>query len=52
MPTITIDMDKKCKKCGKGGALPNGYCMNCFTKYKLPGILKKMKRERTNANKH
>lgn len=26
---IHIDMDKKCKECGKGGATPSGYCMAC-----------------------
>lgn len=46
MPTITIDMDKKCIKCAESGALPNGYCLPCFTKYKLPGILKKIKRKK------
>ena len=52
MPTITIDMDKKCKKCGEDGALPNGYCLPCFTKHELPGILNRLKRERNEQNKH
>lgn len=30
--TITIDMDKKCAECGKGGAVDNGLCMGCTTK--------------------
>jgi hypothetical protein len=30
--TITIDMDKKCVECGKGGAVPSGICMKCTTK--------------------
>lgn len=30
--TITIDMDKKCAECGKGGAVPSGICMKCTTK--------------------
>jgi len=32
MITIEIDMDRKCKRCGKGGALPTGICMRCLTK--------------------
>ena len=27
--TITIDMDKPCKRCGKKGAADNGYCLKC-----------------------
>ena len=30
--TITIDMDKKCAECGKGGAVPSGICLKCTTK--------------------
>lgn len=30
--TITIDMDKLCAECGKGGATPNGCCFGCTTK--------------------
>ena len=29
---ITIDMDKKCSKCHKKGAMPNGICMECLSK--------------------
>jgi hypothetical protein len=29
---ITIDMDKKCAECGKGGAVPSGICLKCTTK--------------------
>ena len=29
--TLTIDMDKKCAECGKGGALPSGICLKCTT---------------------
>jgi len=29
IPTINIDMDKKCEKCGAGGACQNGLCMKC-----------------------
>ncbi len=32
VPTITIDMDKKCAECGKGGAVGNGLCLSCTTK--------------------
>ena len=46
IPTITIDMDKKCIKCGKDGALPSGYCLPCFTKYQLPKVIEKIKKER------
>lgn len=29
---VTIDLDKKCAECGKGGAVPNGLCLKCTTK--------------------
>ena len=29
---ITIDMDKKCPECRKGGATQNGLCLGCITK--------------------
>lgn len=29
---ITIDMDKKCKWCGKRGAMPSGICLRCVEK--------------------
>ncbi len=29
---ISLDLDAKCKRCGKGGAMPNGLCMPCVTK--------------------
>jgi hypothetical protein len=29
---ITIDVDKKCAECGKGGAMPSEICMKCTTK--------------------
>lgn len=29
---INIDMDRKCKRCHKGGACENGYCLSCVTK--------------------
>jgi hypothetical protein len=30
--TITINMDKKCVECGKGGAADSGICLGCTTK--------------------
>lgn len=30
--TITIDLDKKCVECGKGGAAQSGICLGCTTK--------------------
>jgi len=27
---IKIDLDKKCKRCKKGGAGPGGYCLGCI----------------------
>lgn len=50
IPTITIDMDKKCTKCGEEGALPSGICLACFTKYQLPKVLKKMKNRSNKPN--
>lgn len=34
IPTITIDLDKKCAECRKagGGVAPNGLCLGCTTK--------------------
>lgn len=32
IPTINIDLDKKCKHCGKGGATQSGYCLECVAK--------------------
>lgn len=29
---ITIDLDKKCGECGKGGAVPSGICLSCTAK--------------------
>lgn len=31
-PTITVNMDKKCAECGKGGAADNGICLACTGK--------------------
>lgn len=32
VPTITIEMGKKCAECGKAGTVPNGLCMGCTGK--------------------
>ncbi len=32
VPTITVNMDEKCKECGKGGATPSGLCLVCVVK--------------------
>jgi len=29
IPTINIDLDKKCSQCGQPGVLPNGICLKC-----------------------
>ena len=29
-PTITINMDIPCIKCGKGGVVKSGYCLKCL----------------------
>ena len=29
---ITLDLDVKCKRCGKCGATPGGYCLECVLK--------------------
>lgn len=30
IPTITINLDKKCANCGKGGAAQGDFCMGCL----------------------
>ena len=44
---ITINLDAKCKRCGKGGATQSGVCLLCFNKAIKSGefdhILKKYK---------
>jgi len=29
---IRIDLDAKCKRCGKSGATQNGLCLDCINK--------------------
>lgn len=37
---ITIDMDRKCAECGKGGAVGNGLCLKCTTRAFNPKPMK------------
>jgi len=37
---IEIDIDKKCIRCGKKGAMENGYCLKCATNL----IIEKMRK--------
>ncbi len=32
IPTITVDMNKKCDDCGKAGACQSGLCLKCVAK--------------------
>lgn len=32
VPTITIDLDRKCRRCGKGRAANGGLCLKCVVK--------------------
>lgn len=34
IPTIEINLDEKCKGCGKGGTTQSGYCLDCIMKRK------------------
>ena len=46
---ITINLDAKCKRCGKGGATESGVCLPCFTKAIQNGEFDHiLKRKRTN----
>ena len=29
-PTITVDENKRCRRCGKPGATDGGYCLRCI----------------------
>ena len=46
---INVHLDKKCKRCGKGGATDNGVCLACIAKAVKQGefdhILKKVRKE-------
>ena len=35
--TIDVNLDAKCKRCGKGGATPSGFCIACVTKNMTEG---------------
>lgn len=54
MLTIKINMDAKCKRCHKGGATQNGYCMKCIDKMLTEGkfnhILKRHKAKLRNLS--
>lgn len=47
IPTITVNLDAKCRRCGKGGATQSGVCLACIAKAvksgEFDGILKKYK---------
>ena len=49
--TITIDMGKKCKQCGRKGAADGGICMRCILKNMRAGkydhLLKKIRKEKS-----
>jgi len=34
---INIDMDRKCVRCGKKGAMDNGICLKCLTRAVVRG---------------
>jgi len=36
---ISVNLDAKCKRCGKGGATQSGVCMKCITKAIVSGEL-------------
>lgn len=38
--TITIDMDKKCAECRKGGAVGCGLCLKCVARAYKPKPMK------------
>ena len=46
---INVDLDKKCKRCGKGGATDSGVCLACIAKAvrqgEFDGIINKVRKE-------
>lgn len=50
IPTLSVNMNAKCKCCGKGGAVNNsGVCMKCIAKaVKRGGFDHLIKKEATN----
>jgi hypothetical protein len=36
VPTLTVDMDKHCRSCGRAGATPSGLCMRCGRSANVP----------------
>ncbi len=43
--TLTIDLDKSCKRCGQRGATKAGYCLDCITKMVKEGAFDKLWRD-------
>lgn len=48
---IKIDLEKKCKECGEGGATPSGYCMGCVAKMIKAGKFDNIIKDKTMAKK-
>jgi len=42
---ITINLDAKCRRCGKGGATQNGFCLLCINKALQSGEFDHLLRE-------
>ena len=51
---ITINLDAKCKRCGKGGATQSGVCLPCINKAMQDGefdhILKRLRKKILNKS--
>jgi len=51
---IEINMDAKCRRCGKPGAMKGGLCMKCFSKALQKGefdeLLKRSKQTEPKPN--
>ena len=50
MHKININMDKKCIRCGKGGAADGGYCLKCVLKNMKEGKYDHILRKRVGEN--
>lgn len=44
---ISINLDKKCDRCGKGGAAPSGICLHCAAKMIGSGEMDRIKNKQT-----
>lgn len=42
IPTIRIDIDKRCKRCGEEGTAQNGYCLRCCAQLIAKGRVGRM----------